>query len=67
MCLKAKMFPLKDKTVFFTTKTGGQIGLSPANIKYLCSDYVLTLKNQRYHLDPEKWVEHQKALVNGCL
>lgn len=57
----------KPRVCWFTTKTGGQIGLNPTNIKYLCSDFVLTLNNRRYDLDPEKWVDHQKELINGCL
>jgi hypothetical protein len=58
---------IKGKTVWFTTKTGGQLGLRADNIKYLCSDYVLTIKNVRYDLDPTKWTEHRFALVNGCV
>lgn len=58
---------MPPKVIWFTTKAGGQVGVCRTNIKFLCSDFIMTKDNTRYELDPEKWVEHRLALVNGCL
>lgn len=57
----------KTRTIWFTTKGGGQIGVHPENIRYLLSDHLTTKCGLTVPLDVSKWEEHQKALVNGCL
>ena len=57
----------KTKTVWLWGSKGGQVGLDKDNIKYLCSEWVLTQKGTKIMLDPNKWPCNRFALVNGCV
>lgn len=59
---------MKDKLCWFTTIYGGQVGVTPSNIRYLTStELAVKSSGHVYKLKPELWPEHRKALVNGCL